>query len=311
MSSVQPLIVLVGATGTGKSGVALDWARCHPVEIVNADASQVYRGMDIGTATPTAAERAEIPHHLFSIVDPDDPLDAGRYVELAQPVIDGILSRGHLPLIVGGTGLYVKALLHGLAEIPEVPAAVRRSVQEELAREGTAALHSALVVVDPEAAGRISPNDSQRITRALEVFRHTGTPISQFQQRHGFSGRQREALLLGLEVPREGHRELLAQRVDEMFARGFVAEVEELLARGWSPTLRSFKALGYRAVMKLLAGQVTAAQARAHILTHHARYAKRQRTWFGKMEGILWLSPDDVAPGEAALVRFLHQHVGS
>ena len=311
MSPLHPVIILVGATGTGKSGVALNWARHHPVEIVNADASQVYRGLDIGTATPTAAERAEVPHHLFNIVEPDDPLDAGRYVQLALPVFDDIVSRGRIPLLVGGTGLYVKALLYGLAEIPDVPVAVRRTLQEELARVGVAALHATLMAVDPDSAGRISPNDPQRITRALEVFRHTGTPISEFQQRHGFAGKRREALLLGLDVPREEHRKMLAQRIEAMFAQGFVAEVEGLLAQGWPSTLRSFKALGYRAAMDLLAGRLSPDQARAQILSHHARYAKRQRTWFGKMEDVLWFSPDDVAPGEAAMLTFLQDHLGS
>jgi tRNA dimethylallyltransferase len=311
MKSRLPVVVLVGATGTGKSGVAHEWAQRHPVEIVNADASQVYRGMDIGTATPSAHDQTVVPHHLFNIVDPDDPLDAGRYVELAEPVIDDIAARGKLPLFVGGTGLYVKALLFGLAEIPGVPVEVRDAVQTELARVGPHALHATLATVDPEAASRISPNDPQRITRALEVFRHTGSPITMFQQRHGFAGPLREALIIGLDVGREAHRKQLANRIDGMFAQGFIPEVEQLLAAGWSTTLRSFKALGYRVVMDLLAGQLTQAEAVAQILTQHARYAKRQRTWFAKMEGVHWCSADDSAKGEALLDAFLQRHMES
>lgn len=311
MSHGLPVIVLVGATGTGKSGVALDWARRHPVEIVNADASQVYRGMDIGTATPTPIEQAEVPHHLFSIVEPDDPLDVGRYVMLAEAVIADIATRARLPLFVGGTGLYVKALLYGLAEIPEVPESVRSTVLQELERDGAPALHAALNDVDPDAAERISPNDPQRITRALEVFRHTGTPISEYQQRHGFAGARREALQLGLDVPRELHRERLARRVDEMFAQGFLAEVKALLAAGWPPTLRSFKALGYRAAMDQLAGRSTLAETMERIVSHHARYAKRQRTWFRRMEGLRWFHADDRGEAEEAVAAFVRNHLGS
>ncbi len=311
MSKGPPLVVLVGATGTGKSKLALQWARRFPLEIVNADASQVYRGMDIGTATPSDEEQAAVPHHLFNIVDPDDPLDAGRYVELAEPVFDAIWSRRRIPLVVGGTGLYVKALLHGLARIPEIPASVRTAVQSELEQGGLPALHFALAAVDPEAAQRISSSDPQRISRALEVFRHTGTTISEFQQRHGFAGPRKEALLLGLEVPREEHREQLARRIDAMIAHGFVDEVEKLLSAGWPPTLRSFKALGYRVIMDLLANQVTLADARSQILSHHSRYAKRQGTWFRKMEGLRWITHDDVVQGEAAVSSFLRKHLAS
>ncbi len=311
MKQRPPVVVLVGATGTGKSGVALEWAQRYPLEIVNADGSQVYRGMDIGTATPSAAEQALLPHHLFNIVEPDDPLDAGRYLELAEPVIEEITSRGKLPLFVGGTGLYVKALLFGLAEIPEVPAEVRAQVQSELASEGSQSLHRALAAVDPEAAARISINDPQRITRALEVFRHTGTPITTYQQRHGFAGPLREALLIGLDVEREAHRERLAKRIEAMYAQGLVAEVETLLGAGWPPTLRSFKALGYRIVMEQLAGRLTKAEASAQILTQHARYAKRQRTWFAKMESVHWCPAHNLTRGEVKLDRFLEKHLES
>jgi tRNA dimethylallyltransferase len=311
MKGRLPVVVLVGATGTGKSGVAHEWARRYPVEIVNADASQVYRGMDIGTATPSAHDQIAVPHHLFNIVDPDDPLDAGRYVELAEPVIDDIVSRGKLPLFVGGTGLYVKALLFGLAEIPEVPVEVRASVQAELERVGPHALHTTLEAVDAEAASRISPNDPQRITRALEVYRHTSSPITMFQQRHGFTGPLRESLIIGLDVERETHRKRLAIRIEAMFAQGFIPEVEQLLAAGWPPTLRSFKALGYQVVMDLLAGKLKQADAVAQILTQHARYAKRQRTWFAKMEGVHWCSDDNPAEGEALLGAFLQKQIES
>jgi tRNA dimethylallyltransferase len=303
--SLPPIVILVGATGTGKSGLAMEWARRWPVEIVNIDASQVYREMTIGTAKPTAMEQAEVPHHLYDIVDPDDPLDAGRYLSYAQPAVAGILARQRLPLFVGGTGLYVKALLHGLAEIPDIPDSVRHAVQGELARVGPVALHEELAQVDAAAAERINPNDPQRTTRALEVFRHTGVPISDFQKRHRFAPSRYNALVLCLDIPREAHRPILARRVDGMFKAGFVQEVKQLLEAGWDPDLRSFKALGYRAVMDYLAGRISLRMAREKVLSHHSQYAKRQRTWFRRMDHVHWFLPSGRGEAEQLIGPFI------
>jgi tRNA dimethylallyltransferase len=304
IESRPPAVLLVGATGTGKSGIALEWARRYPFEIVNLDASQFYRGMDIGTAKPTRDEQDAVPHHLFDIADPDDPLDAGRYVALADAVAREILGHEKIPLFVGGTGMYARALLRGLAQIPDVPAAVRDAVQAELDARGPAALHRELLRVDPEAAARIADNDPQRITRALEVFRHAGRPITDFQREHRFAAPRYDALVLGLDVPREQLERRIVARVKAMFAAGFVDEVRNLLAAGWSPDLRTFKALGYHEVIDLLEGRAGEARTRERVARRHLQYAKRQRTWFRKEPDVAWFTHATRADAEAQLDRF-------
>jgi len=287
------VLVLVGATATGKSSLALELARTLPLEIVNLDASQFYVGMDIGTAKPTAAERAQVPHHLFDVAPPDRPLDAGRYVELADETIRDVCGRGRMPLFVGGTGLYARALLWGRAVIPSGSPGVWDQVALEMEEHGGATLHARLAEVDPAAAARVSVSDRQRISRALEVFCQTGLPISSFQECHGFARARLRYLKLGLRLDPRVLRARITRRVEVMFQEGFVAEVERLLAAGYNPRLRTFKALGYREVVRHLEGGLELEEVRARLVRHHLRYAKRQRTWFSKERDIEWLAFPD------------------
>ena len=304
VGALPRIVLLVGATGTGKTRFALNWAQRFPLEIVNLDASQFYLGMDIGTAKPTAAEQDLVPHHLFDIARPDEPLDAGRYLTLADGVAREISKRGKVPLFVGGTGLYSRALRKGLAEIPAIPDSVRKQLMAELESRGAPALHAELAVIDPDAASRVSPADPQRITRALEVYRHTGTTISHFQQEHRFASPRYNALVLGLDMDKELLRPRIEARVAQMFDSGFAAEAQRLLEAGYPPDLRTFKALGYRDVFALLAGEISLDEARARLVYHHLRYAKRQRTWFARDDEIQWFTHETAASAVKLLTRF-------
>ena len=307
--TLGPLLALVGATASGKSAVALRLAGEFPLEIVNADAFQFYVGMDIGTAKPSAGDMAAVPHHLFDVAPPDQPLNAGRYVEMADDVIAGILRRGKLPLLVGGTGMYVRILLRGLAAIPDVPPAIRAKVLADLERRGPGALHEQLAEVDPDAAKRIGPNDSQRITRALEVFDHTGRTITSFQQAHRFLAPRYDYLKLGLKVDREWLKGRIRLRVAQMFEAGFPAEVRTLLERGYGPEQRAFKALGYREVMAQVRGEASRQEAIDKVTKSHLMYAKRQGTWFRGEEDVVWCPEADFEGLRTRVAAFTKQHL--
>ena len=287
----EPLVVLLGATATGKTEVSVQLAQRLPLEVVNCDASQVYRGMNIGTAKPTPEERAGIPHHLFDVVEPDDPMDAGRYVEQADAMIREVRGRDAIPLFVGGTGLYVKALLRGLARMPEVPLQTRHDLADQLRQEGLSRLYEELVRVDPDTASALSAHDTQRILRALEVYRTSGRPISDSRKQHGFCHERPHVLKIGLLVPRQELQIRIEQRVPQMWDRGFADEVRGLMDRGFSERLRTFKALGYREVAACLRGELSRVEAVGRIVTQHKKYAKRQETWFKREPDVHWFSP--------------------
>lgn len=285
------ILVLTGPTGSGKTGLSLALARRFPLEIVNCDASQFYRHMDIGTAAPSADERAKAPHHLFGICNPDQPMNAGRYLDLIPELFASIWQRGHFPLVVGGTGLYVRALTRGLATIPPVSQQVRDALAHRLQQEGLPALRTQLEQVDPTYAARIAPNDPQRTLRALEVYIGTGRPLSAYQEEHAFASRPYTTLLLGVDLPDEILRPRLAARVEAMFQEGFVDEARHLLELGYPRHLRAFKALGYEEIFQMLDGQLTLEEAKAQILYQHIQYMRRQRTWFRKEPGLVWGNP--------------------
>jgi len=299
------ILIITGPTGSGKSGLALGLAAKRPCEIVNCDASQFYEGMAVGTAAPEPEEMATVPHHLFGIRRPDEPVDAGQYLELAAPLFRQIWSRGNLPLVVGGTGLYVRALSRGLASIPTVDPGVRRALTARLEAHGLPSLRQELERCDPDYAARIAPNDPQRTLRALEVYHGTGRPLSHYQAEHGFKGAAYNCTLLAVDMPDEQLRPRLEQRLDKMLAQGFIDECKALLAAGYDPDLRTFKALGYRELFDYLAGSVTLADARERILRSHIQYVKRQRTWFKKEPGVIWGSALEEAWALEVLDRFM------
>lgn len=285
-----PLIVLVGPTSVGKSSLAIVLAERVGGEILAADSMQVYRGLDIGTAKPGAEERRRVRHHLLDLVDPDQSFTAADYARLASAAIADIRRRGHLPIIVGGTGLYVRAVLRGLFDGPGEERSIRNVLRQEATRAGVLALYQRLQVLDAEAAAAIHPNDLFRIVRALEVVTIIGRPISALRA----EGRKRHkavpgpVLWFGLERQRQELYQRIETRVEEMMAGGFLDEVRGLLDRGYLPALKPLRAIGYRHMVEYLEGRTKLDDTVACFKRDTRRYAKRQLTWFRHEEGLEW-----------------------
>lgn len=277
-------LMLLGPTGSGKSALAFELAQRHPVEIISVDSAQVYRGMDIGTAKPSAAERAAVAHHLLDLRDPAQPYSAADFVRDATEAMADIRARGKLPLLVGGTMLYAKALREGLSNLPSADSSVRSRLDAEAHALGWPALHARLAALDPETAARLKPNDSQRIQRALEVIAVTGTPMSALKARRECAARAIELVALMPADRAELHRRIEA-RFDAMLAAGFIAEVEALRARGdLTPELPSMRSVGYRQAWGYLDGASDFATFRAAAIAATRQLAKRQFTWLRSME---------------------------
>jgi tRNA dimethylallyltransferase len=285
-------LVLTGPTGAGKSLFAERLAEELPLEIVSVDSAQVYRGMDIGTAKPPAAVRARIPHHLIDILDPAESYSAGQFVADCRRLIEDIRGRGRVPLLVGGTMLYLRALLQGIAELPRGSAALRREIDDRAAVCGWPSLHAELARLDPEAAARIHPHDPQRIQRALEVCYVSGRPLSQLQRARTpvFSHLPRWAIA---PADRAVLHRRIAQRLSLMMEQGFLDEVARLHARG-DLTARhpALRAVGYRQLWVHLEGGCGLQEARDRALVATRQLAKRQLTWLRADLGIRWLDPD-------------------
>jgi tRNA dimethylallyltransferase len=308
-----PLVLILGPTASGKTDLALTLAdRGHTgeVAVVGCDSMQVYRHLDIGTAKPSAAERRRLHHHLVDVAYPDEPFNAGLYARLADAAIAEERQRGRLPLVVGGTGLYVRALLHGLADVPEVPESTKESLAQRLARDGLPALYELLQAKDPVLAARLEPSDTQRILRGLEVFLATGQPLSSFQSGHGFRELRYEPLLLALLVPRDVLYARIEARVRAMVDQGLEDEVRSVLARGYDPTCKPLQAPGYREVVARIEGRLGHAEMVEEITKAHRRYAKRQLTWFRGLPNVRWISPADPQEVEAAIAGFLGPRFG-
>ena len=291
-SSVNPrpkVVVLCGPTASGKTGLALELARRRPLEIVSADSRQVYRGMDIGTAKATPAEQALVPHHLLDVVAPDADFSVADFLPLARRAIAAAHGRGRLPLVVGGTGLYIRALTEGLVDVPGADPALRQRLAAEEHAGGPGTLHRRLAEIDAAAAASIPPQNLVRVIRALEIWELTGTPLSAHQAAHGFAERPYRCLKLGLLPPRDELERRIAERVDEMLASGLVAEVVGLLETGFSPNLKALQTIGYREVIAHLQGDCGAEQMRERIIVNTRRYAKRQLTWFRRDNSIIWV----------------------
>jgi tRNA dimethylallyltransferase len=247
--------------------------------------------MDIGSAKATPGERARVPHHLIDVADPDEPFSAGRYAELAAEAIEGIRERGRVPVIAGGSGLYVRALLAGLASGVESDPEVRLRIAERLAREGVAAIRRRLEEVDPETAWRIHEGDVVRMTRALEVHEITGRPLSAHQAAHGWRGGRYDPVWIGLTEDRALLNSRIDARCDDMMVRGLLEEVRGLAARGYSLDLRPLRSLGYKQMGDVLRGNRMLGDAVADMKKATRRYAKRQLTWFRAQSDIPWFSP--------------------
>jgi tRNA dimethylallyltransferase len=288
-----PVFVLTGPTGVGKTEWAVALAEAAPVEIVSVDSALVYRGLDIGTAKPSRALRARIPHRLIDICEPTESYSAGRFVGDALECIREIHARRRVPLLVGGTMLYLRALLRGLAVLPQAVPELRAHIDAEAARRGWPALHAELARLDPEAAGRIAATDAQRIQRALEVWHSTGRPISELQ-RATLSPLAGWPLRYWVLAPRERSvlHERLARRFESMMAAGFLDEVRGLRDRGdLSPRHPSMRAVGYRQLWAHLEGQCSLGEAVARGVAATRQLAKRQLTWLRGEAAGTWVDP--------------------
>jgi tRNA dimethylallyltransferase len=285
-----PVVAVVGATASGKTGLSLDLAERLDGEIVNTDAMQVYAGMDIGTAKLPLAERRGIPHHLLDTLTVRDPATVAEFQGWARAEIDEIRSRGRTPVLVGGSALYTRAILDRF-EFPGTDDAVRARLEEELAEAGPAAMHERLRQVDPEAADRILPENGRRIVRALEVVEITGRPFSASLPTLEYADPR--TVQIGVDIDRPTLDARIAERVDAMFEAGFVAEVERLLGEGLAEGRTAARAIGYREVASYVAGEITLDEARERTVNATRRFSRRQDSWFRKDPRIAWIRFDD------------------
>jgi tRNA dimethylallyltransferase len=304
--NIPRVVVVVGPTASGKSDLAAWVAKAFDGEIVNADSMQVYRGMNIGTAKPSKDTMSATPHHLFDIVDPDEEFTAAEYVRRARLTVLDIHSRNKIPVIVGGTGLYIRALLSGLAESPGCDAALREEYLQYALANGNEALHKILCSVDPLAGARLHANNRVRVIRALEVFRLTGRSIVEFQQEHSFALKWCNYLKIGIHVERAELYRRINLRVERMISEGLIAEVQALMAAGYLPDTKPLSAIGYREMCAYLAGEISLAEAISLIKRNTRHYAKRQFTWFNSEDDISWFSyPQDIDKVDKAVKGFL------
>jgi len=290
MSQVPAIKILIicGPTASGKSELALRLAHALNAEIVNADSMQIYRGLDIGTAKPSLSQQSEIRHHLIDVADPDQPFSAADFSAAADAAIQNIIGRGKRVIVVGGTGLYIRALVKGLVDSPSGAGEIRQALQDEAGRVGNDAMLERLRQVDPELAASLHPNNLVRIIRALEVHRLTGVPLSCYQKEHAFATQRYDTLSFGISVDRALLYERIDERVDLMLASGLLNEVRGLLAAGFSRDLKSMRSIGYKEVASHLGGELSAAEMSRLIKLNTRHYAKRQLTWFKADPDIMW-----------------------
>lgn len=283
------LPVICGPTAVGKTALALRLAEEFDGEIISADSRQVFRLMDIGTAKPTAEEQQAVRHHLIDVAWPDQEFNAAHFLTYAEPVINDIMQRDKRPLLVGGTGLYIKALTEGLLQAPSADQAFRDHLHARAEQEGRPALHAELARVDPDSAARLHANDLIRIVRALEVYEQSGRPLSALQDHHGFRCQPYRTIKICLNLDRH----LLYQRINRravlMFEQGLLEEAESLLKAGYDPALKSLRTIGYRQAFALLRGEMSYAEALDSLQQSTRRYAKQQLTWFRKDKSMIWL----------------------
>ncbi|WP_027370178.1 tRNA (adenosine(37)-N6)-dimethylallyltransferase MiaA [Desulfovermiculus halophilus] len=294
--SVPQILCLIGPTGTGKSSLALQIAERAGAEIVNCDSRQVYADFPCITAQPSDRDRSRCAHHLYGFLPTEEAIDAGRFIALARPVLEDIHSRGRLPLLVGGTGLYLKALIYGLAPIPEIPSEIRERIEAECKELGPEALHRRLQEVDPESADRLHFRDRQRIARALEVVAATGKSLTWWLRTYPCDQPRYSALKVGLWTDLEDLTPLLKARIGRMLDRGAMQEVEAAWkgcsdehAPGWS-------GIGCWELLQVFLGRWSQAEAESVWVKNTRAYAKRQLTWFKKEQDVQWVQPGDV-PG--------------
>ena len=304
---LKPIVVIVGPTAVGKSRVAIEVAKVFETEVLTADSRQVYRGMDIGTDKPAREERQTVPHRLIDLVNPDESFNAGLYRRHALDEIERLYRDRRLPLVVGGTGLYVRILLKGLCGAPPTDPIMREALQQEAKDHGYDRLYARLVAVDPVAAARLHPRDESKVIRALEVYQLSGRRMSEFQQEHGFDERPFSALIIGLNRDRDLLYRCIEERIDWQLAHGLIEETTQLLAQGYRRDSAAMKGLGYRQVAEYLAGQYDAAEMVRRFKRDTRHFSKRQMTWFRKEPGIQWLMIKESESAQHTAGRVLSQ----
>ena len=295
-------------TATGKTRLALQLAESLDAEIVNADSLQVYRYLDIGTAKPTQAERERVKHHLVDVVDPDEDYNAALYCEQARALIAELASRGRRVLVVGGTGLYIRALLQGIIDTPPVDEQLRSYYRQIRDRLGRDHLYGLLEKRDPQAARRIHPNDAVRVIRALEVLDQSGQSILELQEKHRFADCPYVVCKIGLRVERDELKKRVHRRAEQMVEAGLLDEVRGLLDRGYHEKLKPLQSLGYKQIISFIRGRCDWDQAQDEINRETWQYAKRQLTWFRADKTIAWYRPDETEKIEDLARKFLVQY---
>lgn len=300
-----PLLVITGPTGVGKTATAVALARRIPLEVISADSRQVYRGMDVATGKPTPPERLAVPHHLVDVVDPDERYHAARFRADARGLIAEIAARGRLPVVVGGTGFYIRALLRGLDPAPPADPEFRRALGAMAAREGRQTLWARLDREAPALAGRLHPNDTVRVIRALERLHGAGGLATEPVRWRETRSAEYDVVWIGLTMDRAALRRRLASRAAAMVAVGLADEVRRLLAQGYEATLPSMQGLGYREFVQVVRGTLDDAEALRRMQRDTMRYAKRQWTWFAREPDIQWLDLELAGgpEGAAALIE--------
>jgi len=293
MTDKPNVIVICGPTGIGKTAAAINVAEAFGGQIISADSMQIYRYMDIGTAKPTPEEKARVPHYMIDIVDPDEDFDAAMFAEIARKKI-AELHENHIPAIVaGGTGFYIKSLVHGLFQGVTADSEIRTRLKQEAEVNGGECLHERLRWYDPDTAAKIHPHDIFRIVRAIEVYELTGKPLSEYHETHQFAEEPFHVLKIGLDMEREMLYERINRRVDAMIAAGFENEVRKLLDMGYSPELKSMQSIGYRHLAEFIQGKMSYEEAVRTLRRDTRRYAKRQMTWFKADPQIIWIPPEN------------------
>lgn len=303
MADKKKLIVISGPTGVGKTSISVSLAQELPVEFINADSMQVYRYMDIGTAKPETQELSAVPHHLISIIDPDEDFDAAKFMQLGRKAVDDICLRGNIPVVVGGTALYIRALISGIFDAPGKDENLRKKLMED----ETGILHKKLAEIDPETAIRVNRNDRVRIVRALEVYYLTGERLTSHHSKHKFEDTPYDCLKLCLNRDRDVLYGRIERRVDKMMEKDFLNEVKGLLEKGYSPRLKSMQSIGYKQLVSHLKEELSLTGAVSQIKRETRRFAKRQLTWFRKDPDILWFNlPEKSCAIIGSIKKFLN-----
>jgi len=307
-NGVKPkVIVICGPTALGKTSTAIHLAKYFEGEIIGADSMQIYRHMDIGTAKPTFDEQACVKHHMINFIDPDEHFDARTYAILSREKIMELHEQKIIPFVVGGTGLYIKALLHGLFNTEASDPDIRGRLIAEVQSYGSTYLYKRLCRHDPDTATKIHPNDTYRIMRALEVYELTGKRLAKFHQEHGFKDNPFLVLKIGLHIRREMLYKRINKRVEIMINSGFINEVKQLLAMGYSPELKSMQSIGYRHIVNFLEGHCTWDETVRTIKRDTRRYAKRQMTWFKADPEVIWKEPKALEDIKELIKNFLQE----